>query len=264
MSELAATNIGVVLGSTEVLRDVSLSLRAGEVTAILGPNGAGKSTLLACLAGLRRPDHGEATLGDRPLLDIGTRERARRIAFLEQTPQIAWSLEVRTLVGLGRTPFLGARGLTSEDRAAVDKAMSLASVGPFANRPVDSLSGGERARVLIARSLAGDPEWLLADEPLAGLDPGHQLDAAELFLGLAAEGRGVVVTLHDLTLAARLAQRIIVLAQGRIVADGPPSQALASEITAKAYGVATQLVDGGGGLLVEVIGRPQEHPAWRR
>ena len=255
MSRLAAAGVEVSLGGVRVLHDLTLGFDAGSVTAVVGPNGAGKSTFLACLAGLRVPDRGAATLDGAPLLGVPSRERARRIGFLEQTPQIAWAVDVRTLVGLGRTPYLGARGPAAEDRAAVDGAMEQAEVSAFADRLVTTLSGGERARVLIARALAGDPAWLLADEPMAGLDPGHQLDAAALFRRLAAQGRGVVVTLHDLTLAARMADRVVVLSAGEVIADGPPREALAPDILARAYGVAATLSDGAAGLLVEVIGR---------
>ena len=174
---------------------------------------------------------------------------------MAQSQEVAWAVDVRTLVGLGRTPYIGARGLGAEDRSAVERAMSAAEVEMFGDRLVTELSGGERARVLIARALAGDPEWLLADEPLAGLDPGHQLDAAELFSGMARGGRGVVVTLHDLTLAARMADRVVVLAQGKIIADGAPAEALSPEVLARAYQVDARFTHGEGGPLIEIVGR---------
>ncbi|PZQ53732.1 MAG: ABC transporter, partial [Phenylobacterium zucineum] len=133
--------------------------------------------------------------------------------------------------------------------------MAKADVAAFAARIVTTLSGGELARVLIARALAGEPEWLLADEPLAGLDPGHQLDAAALFRTLAGEGKGVVVTLHDLPMAMRLADRVIVLANGQILADGPPVEALAPTILSAAYGVTASFAKGDHGPLIEIIGR---------
>lgn len=252
---LSAHGLAVRLGGRPVLAGVSATLHPGQVTAVVGPNGAGKSTLLACLAGLRTPDAGEARLGERPVLSLGARPRARRIGFLPQIPEIAWAVEARTLVGLGRSPFSGAWGLSAGDWAAVDKAMASAEVAEFAHRVVTTLSGGERARVLIARALAGEPEWLLADEPLAGLDPGHQLDAAALFRGLADAGKGVVVTLHDLALALRLADRVIVLAEGVVAADGPPVEALAPPILARAYGIEARFTAGAEGPLIEITGR---------
>ncbi|MDP1872554.1 ABC transporter ATP-binding protein [Phenylobacterium sp.] len=256
MSELAAEDLNLTLGGKPVLAGVSATFRTGEVVAILGANGVGKSTLLSCLAGLRRPASGLCRLDGRPLGGLSAKVRAQQIGFIPQTPEIAWGLEVRTLVGLGRTPWLGARGLGVADEVAVDRALAAAHLQPLAHRDVTTLSGGERARVLIARALAGEPDWLLADEPLAGLDPRHQLDAADLFRRMAHErGCGVIITLHDLTLAARLADRIIVLVEGRVLADGPPREALTAEVLAVAYGVEASLRETDHGLTVDVVGR---------
>jgi iron complex transport system ATP-binding protein len=255
MSLLSCSGLGVVLGGKTILSDVSLTLAVGRVTAVVGPNGAGKSTLLACLAGLRTPSAGTAALDGLALAGMKPRDRARRLAFLPQSPEIAWSVEARTLIELGRTPFVGARGQTEADRAAVDRALVAANVEAFEHRIVDTLSGGERARVLIARALAGEPEWLLADEPLTGLDPAHQLDTAALFRRLADDGVGVVVTLHDLSMALRMADRIIVLAGGGVLADEPPASALTPEVLKRAYGVEATLTQGPGGPLIDVIRR---------
>ncbi|CAN5311242.1 ABC transporter ATP-binding protein [soil metagenome] len=255
MSLLSCSGLGVAIGSKTILDDVSLMIDVGKVTAIVGPNGAGKSTLLSCLAGLREASTGTVTLDDAILSAMKPRDRARRIAFLPQTPEIAWAVEARTLVELGRTPFIGARGQGEDDRAAVDQAMAAANVTAFEHRIVDTLSGGERARVLIARALAGEPEWLLADEPLTGLDPAHQLDAAALFRRLADDGVGVVVTLHDLSMALRMSDRIVVLAEGGVLADEPPATALTPEVLKRAYGVEATLTQGPGGPLIDVIRR---------
>ena len=255
MSVLSCSRLGVTIGSKTILSDVSLSIEAGKVTAVVGPNGAGKSTLLSCLAGLRAPSSGAVALDGEALAAMRPRARARRIAFLPQTPEIAWSVEARTLVELGRTPFVGARGQTAADRAAVDRAMTAANVSAFERRIVDTLSGGERARVLIARALAGEPEWLLADEPLTGLDPAHQIDAAALFRRLADDGAGVVLTLHDLSLALRLADRIVVLAEGGVLADDPPETALTPQVLRRAYGVEATVAQGAGGPLIDVVRR---------
>lgn len=256
MSSLAARGVKVRLGGRWVLDGVEAVFAPGQVTAILGPNGAGKSTLLACLAGLRRPEAGRCELDGRDVLAMPARARARRVGLLPQTPEVAWPVEVRTLVGLGRIPFSGAWGLSAEDAAEVERAMVRARVEALADRDVTTLSGGERGRVLIARALAGEPEWLLADEPLAGLDPGHQLDVGELFRELAAQaGHGVVVTLHDLSLAARIADRVMVLAQGRLIADGPPGEALSPDVLARAYAIEARFAEGQAGPLIEVVGR---------
>lgn len=256
MSILSADNLSVRLGDKSVLNGVGAVFAPGLVTAVVGPNGAGKSTLLDCLAALRKPDAGRVTLDERALGDLPPRERARRIAYLPQNAEIAWAVDGRTFVGLGRTPYVGAWGLTAEDRAAVDRALTVTGVQAFADRVVSSLSGGERARVLIARALAGDPQWLLADEPLAGLDPGYVLDACDLFRRLAdEEGRGVILTLHDLDAALRVADRVIVLAEGRVLADAAPAEALSPAVLKAAYGVEARTLDGQRGPVLEMVGR---------
>ncbi len=256
MRELTADNLTVKLGNRLVLDAVSAALMPGQITAIVGPNGAGKSTLLACLVGLRVADSGDVRLGRQPISSLSPRARARQVGFIPQSPEVAWALEARILVGLGRTPHIGARGLSLADNAAVERAMAAAGVSDLADRDVTTLSGGERGRVLIARALAGEPDWLLADEPLAGLDPGHQLDAAELFKSLAHDqGRGVVLTLHDLTLAGRMADRVIVLAQGQVLADGDAAHCLTPDVLAKAYGVQTHYGVGLAGPQIEILSR---------
>ncbi|CAN7330859.1 ABC transporter ATP-binding protein [Phenylobacterium sp. LjRoot219] len=252
---LAASGLAVRLGGRSVFEGLDAAFQPARVTCVVGPNGAGKSTLLACLAGLRRPDAGRVRLGDIDVLGLGPAARARRIGFLPQTPEIAWPIDVDALVTLGRTPHRSS-GRSPADRAAVAQAMQATGVTAFAGRKVDTLSGGERARVLIARALAGEPEWLLADEPLTGLDPGHQIDTCGLFRQLAHErGYGVVLTLHDLPLALRLADSVLVLAEGGLIASGAPNAALTPEVIRRAYGVEAKLVPGHHGPVLELIGR---------
>jgi iron complex transport system ATP-binding protein len=252
---LAAEGLSVRLGGRAVVDGVSLALNLGEVAAIVGPNGAGKSTLIGCLAGLRRPDLGQVRLDGRALAALGDRERARRIGYLPQTPEIAWPLDVHTFVRLGRTAHRGVFGESRADAEAVDRALAETDLTGFAERDVTTLSGGERARALIARALAGEPAWLLADEPLTGLDLGHQLDAARLLRGVAARGVGVLVSLHDLAFAARAADRVVVMAAGRILADGAPTAALTPDILAEAYAVDARWSEGAGGPLLDILGR---------
>ena len=238
-SNLKISGLQFRRGSRVVLDSIDLHLRSGGVTAVLGPNGAGKSTLLSCIAGLLRAERGSVELDGTSLLSLPAMQRARRIAFLPQTPEIAWAVDVQTLVGLGRIPF---HGLSSDeqDRAAVARAMAKTEVAQWADRAVTTLSGGERARVLLARVLAGESDWILADEPFTGLDPSHQFEAAELLRSIADRGGGVILTIHDLTLAARIADRVVILDGGRVVADGPPQAALTPQILRDVYNIDAQ------------------------
>jgi len=233
--------------SRVVLDAIDLQLQSGAVTAVLGPNGAGKSTLLSCIAGLLLPERGTIELDGTSLHSLPAMQRARRIAFLPQTPEIAWAVDVQTLVGLGRIPYQGI-GSDEEDRAAVARAMAKTEVAQWAERTVTTLSGGERARVLLARVLAGESDWILADEPFTGLDPSHQFEAAELLRSAADQGGGVVLTIHDLTLAARIADRVIIIDDGRIVADGAPHDALTPQILRDVYNIDAQWLNGSGGM----------------
>jgi iron complex transport system ATP-binding protein len=238
-SRLRVAELTVQRGERRILDSFALQFASGNVTAVLGPNGAGKSTLLGCMAGLLAPSHGTVELDDAPLPSLPADERARRIAFLPQIPEISWPVEVATLIALGRIPFRH-RASDAENEAAVRRAMQTTRTTQWAQRTVTTLSGGERARVLLARVLAGESDWILADEPFAGLDPAHQFEAADLLRALAAQGRGVVLTIHDLALAARIADRVVILHRGRIVADGTPEDALTPPTLREVYGIDAQ------------------------
>ena len=255
MSGLSAFDIHVRLGDKTVLDGAGLNFAPGQVTTSVGPNGAGKSTLLTVLAGLRAPDRGRVTLDGVDITSLAPNLRAQRIGYLPQIPEVAWPIDVRTLVGLGRIPFTGARGLSAADEMAVDRALAVGGIESMADRNVLTLSGGERGRVLLARALAGEPKWLLADEPLTGLDPGYQLEATALFRKMAQDGCGVVVKLHDLHMALRMSDRVVVLSEGRILADGTPGAALSPEILAQAYGVEARVWDGDAGPVIEILSR---------
>ncbi len=247
MSALAAEGVTLALGGARVLDAVRASFARGQVMVVLGPNGAGKSSLMACLVGLRMPDAGSVTLDGVPRAAIDRRDLARRIGFLPQTADVHWDVDVATLVGLGRFPHRGRWGESDADRAAVADAMAATDVTRFASRAVNTLSGGERARVLLARVLAGRPEWLLADEPLANLDPAHQLATLDCLRRVAAAGAGVVVVLHDLNHAARVADQVILMRGGAVIAQGRPDEVLTEALIAQAYGVAAhvgELLDG--------------------
>ncbi len=246
---LSAQSLVLDRGGARVLNGVSAALRKGEITAICGPNGAGKSSLLMALAGLLAPSAGSVMLDGGDLFHIQPRERARRVGYLPQTGEVAWDLSVRNLVALGRLPHRD-RGLRE-----IEGALEATHLTGLADRPVSTLSGGERARALLARVLAGDPEWVLADEPLAALDFYHQLEVLASLRAAAGLGRGVVLVLHDLALAMNHADRVIVLDHGHVHADGPPEQALSAGNIIEVWGVAARwlgeagaraLVTGGG------------------
>jgi len=227
------------------LDSVSAKLRPGAVTAICGPNGAGKSSLLAALAGLLAPDGGEVMLDGAPLARLAARERARALGYLPQTAEVAWDIDVATLAGLGRLPW---RTSAAEDAAAVAGALAALDLDHLAARPVSQLSGGERARALLARVLAGKPRWILADEPLASLDLAHQAALLDRFRGLAETGIGVLLVLHDLSRARNRADRVLVLENGRLVADGLPGEALSEAVIAKVWGVEARWLGDPGAL----------------
>ena len=243
---LAAENVSL----SGRLSSISTAFRPGEVTAICGPNGAGKSTLLACLAGLLEPGEGAVALDGEPLADMRAEARAQAIGYLPQTPEIAWDVSVEVLISLGRIPWRGAPAGETQD--AIDTAIASMDIEDFRHRPVSHLSGGERARVLMARVLATRPQWLLADEPLANLDLGHAASLIARFRDQAAAGRGVVLVLHDLATAMNHADRVLVLDRGRLVTDGPPEQALAEDVIADVWGVTARWLGESGEMALSV------------
>ena len=235
---LAAHGLSLRLGATPALQDVTTELRRGEITAICGPNGAGKSTLLSCLAGLLLPDTGVVMLEGSALTGIAPRNRARAIGYLPQHGAIAWDLSVCNLVALGRLPHGDAAAAGGAE--VVERTLAALDLAALAERPVSALSGGERARALFGRVLAGEPRWILADEPLAALDLGHQLAMLARLREAARLGAGVVLVLHDLTLAMNHADRVLVLSNGKLSKDGRPEQALSRSAIGEVWGVDAQ------------------------
>lgn len=228
------------------LQNVTVQFQPGRVTAIVGPNGAGKSTLLAALAGLVRPDSGTVTLVSTPINQLLPQERARRLGYLPQSGEVAWNLSVRTLVGLGRLPH---RSGPDADALAVAGALATMQLEPLAERTLSSLSGGERARALLARVLATQPHWILVDEPLAALDLAHQQSLVQRLRSLAGRGfptsgsgaesggRGIVLVVHDLALAMNHADHVVVLDRGQVVAQGRPEKALSGAVIRDVWGL---------------------------
>lgn len=232
MTLLELKNLTVKRAGCPVVDSVTLSIAPGECVGLIGPNGAGKTTLMRAALGLL-PHEGKSSLAE-----MVPKDRARFAAWLPQTRSIAWPMPVERVVALGRLPHLprGAR-LAETDKTAVDQALAAVDLNHARHRPATELSGGEQARVLIARALAQDTPLLLADEPIAGLDPANQISAMESFASLARSGRGVVTALHDLGLAARHCTRLILLNAGRLHADGPPAQVLSRDNLRNVFGI---------------------------
>lgn len=215
MSALVATGVARL----PMLQPTSLEIRPGEVVGLIGPNGSGKTTLLRALASLTA-GLGEVMLDGCPVSSLAAAIRSRRIAYLPAEREAGWPMRVRDVVALGLMPFGGG------DPAAVGHALALTDAGEFAERSIDRLSTGERARVLLARALVGRPDYLLLDEPTANLDAHHQLAILDVLRGEAARGAGALVTLHDLALAEQRCDRLLLLDGGRLIAQGLPSEVL--------------------------------------
>ncbi len=232
MSLMSLADLTVFRGRRAVVTGATLAVAPGEVVGLVGPNGAGKTSLLRGALGLL-PVRGRASLAALP-----PAVRARAAAFLPQTREIAWPVTVEDLVALGRLPHRApGAGLAAADRAAVAAALAAVGLAPLARCRATELSGGEQARALLARALAQETPLLLADEPVAGLDPAAQLAAMATFRALAGRGRAVLVSLHDLGLAVRHCTRLVLMAGGRILADGPPAAVLTPAALAEVFGV---------------------------
>lgn len=227
----------VALGGRTVVGPVNLEVRSGEVVALLGANGAGKTTLMRASLGLVGLSAGEAALGGAPALSLSARERALRAAYLPQRSQAVWPVRVEELVALGRYAHGAAPDRLGEaDQAAVDAALEACSLQALRERRMDQISGGETARAHLARTLAQRAPLLVLDEPTAGLDPVQALGVAEIVRRHVVAGGGVLLSMHDVSLAARTADRIVLMKQGRVLAEGAPAAALTPETLRAAYG----------------------------
>lgn len=245
MTALALIRATALLGGRAVLDGVDLAVTAGELVTIVGPNGAGKSSAIRALLGLLPLAAGQAMLDGEDVTGQSARARAERAAYLPQERRIAWNLPAIEVAALG-APFLMAGEALERARAALDEV----EAGHLADRGVAEMSGGERARVLLARALAADARALLADEPTAGLDPEAQLMVLERLKARAGAGQAVLVSLHDLALAARFADRVVVLDAGRVVAEDAPMAALTPKVMADTFGLAACWVEGPDGPLL--------------
>jgi iron complex transport system ATP-binding protein len=243
---ITAHNLALTLAGRTIVRDLSLDLAPGELIGVIGPNGAGKSTLLRGLAGLLVPSAGSMTLDGMALGAVPAETRARSIAYLPQDRTIHWPLTVERVVALGRRPYGGAQAAPPSLNSAIETAINDADVAHLRTRIVTTLSGGELARVLLARALAQTPRVLLADEPTAGLDPAHQLALFERLTTLSRAGVAVVVALHDLSLAVRYCSRILLLRDGQTLGLGAPLDVVTPANLAAAYGIDARVtvIDG--------------------
>jgi iron complex transport system ATP-binding protein len=248
MTAIAFDDAAAAYDGRRVLDGVTLAFVPGKVSGIVGPNGAGKTTLLRVALGHLPLASGAVRIFDKPLRQWSREALARAIAYLPQAGDAHWPVTARHLVGLGRIPHRGQfRAFTAEDEAAIDRALLRADAAAFGTRRMDELSAGERARVMVARALSTEAQVLIADEPAAYLDPSHQLRLMELFAEEAARGKSVVVTLHDLALASRHCDEIVVLDRGKLAAKGSPDAALSDDVLSRVFGIGAVRVSGPSG-----------------
>jgi len=249
MSLLEARGVVVERDNRRTLETVSVTLNEGEFVGLVGPNGSGKTTLLRTLCGLQKAVAGSVMIQGIPSAQIGARERARLIGYLPQHATFHWPLSVRHAVALGRFPHgSGLFSLRPTDLAAVDAALASTGLTEFSARGVDRLSGGERMRVHLARILAGGHRAIVTDEPITSLDVKFQLDFLHTLQQQARQGAGVLISLHDLSLAAQFCDRLVVLKRGEIVIEGRPEIALSNDILAAVFEIDAERISTPGGI----------------
>ncbi|MWV65176.1 ATP-binding cassette domain-containing protein [Halorubrum sp. JWXQ-INN 858] len=236
---IAVRDLSVSFGDVSVLAGVDATIDRGTFVGVVGPNGAGKTTLLRAITGVLNPDAGEVRVAGDPASGLSAREMGRRIASVPQETSLSFDFPVRNVVEMGRTPHLGRfDGHGADDAAAVREAMAVTDVERFADRPITEVSGGERGRVLLARALAQSTPALLLDEPTASLDVNHAVRTLELVRGLVDDGKTAVAAIHDLGMAARYCDELVLIAGGRVHAAGPPDDVLDAETLRETFDAA--------------------------
>jgi len=261
MTELRFENIAVKASGAALVKDATTRLASGELVALVGPNGAGKTTLLKCALGFIRPTSGAARIDGDSVETLSPIDRARRIAYLPQARPLAWPARVRDVVALGRFAY-GARlsRLQGADADAVARVIEECDLTAFADRRTDTLSGGELARVHAARALAGEAPLLLADEPIASLDPNHQFAIMALIKRHVDNGGGAMVVIHDIALAARFATRLVWMKDGAVLADGAPRKTLTKERMEEVFAVDVRIDMNGPAPSVTIAGPARATP----
>jgi iron complex transport system ATP-binding protein len=254
MSALVFKSVTARRDDRTILDGIDVVFAAGRLTAVIGPNGAAKSTLLDVAAGLLKPVSGTVSLGEYPLSAIGRKALARRRAYLPQRASVEWPISVERVVALGLTPSLPAFGdLPETMRPAIEDALAACDLGGLRLRQATSLSGGERARVLLARAIVGDPELLIVDEPTADLDPRHAIDAARRLRARADAGRTVIMAIHDLDLAMRFADEVVAMRDGRLLASGSVAEVMTETLLGTLYDVTVRIRRDDDGAMIRFI-----------
>ena len=254
MTKLSLCNIGLSIINKVILEGINLELNSGELVVLLGANGAGKSSLLRSALGLAQVSTGESLIDEQLVTTLSSANRAKKVAYLPQKRPLAWPIKVFDVVSLGRYAYgVNLGRLKNDDLESVESAITSCGLEQLRNRRVDTLSGGEAARVHVARAFAANAALLLADEPTAALDPKHQLDVMQLIRRYVDMGGGALVVGHEASLAARFADRLIWMRDGRIVADGTVKETMTAAMMAEIYGVSAQIGDVAGHINVSII-----------
>jgi iron complex transport system ATP-binding protein len=260
MSLLEGQQIGLQIDKVRILEDIDLRLEPGEMVGLIGPNGAGKSSLVRLLAGVEAATRGDIRFDGRPLAQIPARTRAQRLGYLAQGATAHWPLSVEQIIELGRLPYQNWwLQLTPADREKVERAMRLTETLAYRNRVVTTLSGGEQTLVMLARIFAAEPDLIFADEPVAALDPYHQLHVMEVLRNHAEGRRAAIVVLHDLGLAARFCDRLYLLSHGRLHCSGGVGEVLTRENIAEVYGVDSRVDCDARGVSITSLSRLADH-----